>query len=120
MAAPLAVMTAAYEGRMWLAFSDGGGGIGFLFVFSGVVFPATLWFRAFLTNRFLTFTGTISYGLYLLHKIPDDAFKRLHLKDAHPTAAFWLAVAASYLLAIASWNMLEKPFLKLKRFFQSK
>ena len=116
-AAGLAVLTAAYE-AMWLAFSMAvvaSASFVFLALFSG-----NTWFRAFLTNRFLTFTGTISYGLYLLHKIPDDAFKRLHLKDAHPTAAFWLAVAASYLLAIASWNLLEKPFLKLKRFFQSK
>ena len=73
-----------------------------------------------LTNRFLMFTGTISYALYLLHKFPDDAFKRLHWKEAHPIAAFWLAVAASYLLAIASWNFLEKPFLNLKRFFEIK
>jgi peptidoglycan/LPS O-acetylase OafA/YrhL len=63
------------------------------------------------------FTGTISYGLYLLHKIPDDAFKRFHWKEAHPMAAFWAIVVASYLLAIASWNILEKPFLSLNRFF---
>jgi peptidoglycan/LPS O-acetylase OafA/YrhL len=117
VAAALAVTTAAYE-AMWLAFSMavvGSASLVFLALFS-----ANTRFRAFLTNRFLVFTGTISYGLYLLHKIPDDAFKRLHLKDAHPIAAFWLAVVASYLLAIVSWNLLEKPFLKLKRFFQSK
>jgi peptidoglycan/LPS O-acetylase OafA/YrhL len=33
-------------------------------------------------------------------------------------AEFWLAVAASYLLAIASWNLLEKPFLRLKKFLE--
>ena len=117
VAAPLAVTTAAYQ-TMWLAFSMAVvASVSFVYV---ALFSSNTWFRAFLTNRFLTFTGTISYGLYLLHKIPDDAFKRLHLKDAHPMAAFWLVVAASYLLAIVSWNLLEKPFLKLKRFFQAK
>ena len=117
VAAPLAITTAAY-GVMWLTFSMAVmASASFVFL---ALYSTNSWFRALLTNRFLTFTGTISYGLYLLHKIPDDAFKRLHLKDAHPIAAFWLAVAASYLLAIVSWNLLEKPFLKRKRFFQNK
>jgi peptidoglycan/LPS O-acetylase OafA/YrhL len=116
VAAPLAVTTAAYQ-TMWLAFSMAVvASVSFVYV---ALFSGNTWFRAFLTNRFLTFTGTISYGLYLLHKIPDDAFKRLHLKDAHPMAAFWLVVAASYLLAIISWKLLEQPFLKLKRLFQT-
>ena len=58
--------------------------------------------------------------LYLLHKIPDDAFKRLHWKDAHPVAAFWASVLVSYVLAVVSWNLLEKPFLNLERFFETK
>jgi peptidoglycan/LPS O-acetylase OafA/YrhL len=89
------------------------------FVFLAL-YSTNTWFRAFLTNRFLMFTGTISYGLYLLHKIPDDAFKGLHMKESRPIAAFWAAVAVSYLLAIVSWNLLEKPFLKLKKFFEIK
>ena len=32
-----------------------------------------------LTNRFLVYTGTISYGLYLLHKIPFDLAKSFHV-----------------------------------------
>jgi peptidoglycan/LPS O-acetylase OafA/YrhL len=117
IAAPLAIATAAYD-VMWLAFSMAVlASASFVFV---ALFSASTWLRAFLTNRFLVFTGTISYGLYLLHKIPDDALKRLHWKEAHPSAAFWVAVAASYLLAIASWNLLEKPFLGLKKFFEIK
>jgi peptidoglycan/LPS O-acetylase OafA/YrhL len=117
LAAPLAITTAAYD-VMWLAFSMAVlASAAFVFL---ALFSASTWFRAFLTNRFLMFTGTISYGLYLLHKIPDDALKRLHIKEAHPIVGFWAAVVASYLLAIASWNLLEKPFLKLKRFFEIK
>jgi peptidoglycan/LPS O-acetylase OafA/YrhL len=115
VAVPLAVTTAAY-GLLWLAFSMAVlASAAFVFL---ALFSASRWFRGFLTNRFLGFTGTISYGLYMLHKIPDDAFKRFHWKEAHPTAAFWAIVVASYLLAIASWNILEKPYLSLKRFFE--
>jgi peptidoglycan/LPS O-acetylase OafA/YrhL len=84
------------------------------------LFESNTWFRALLTNRFLMFSGTISYGLYLLHKMPDDVFKLLHWKEAHPVAGFWVAVVISYLLAIASWNFLEKPFLGLKESFEIK
>jgi peptidoglycan/LPS O-acetylase OafA/YrhL len=89
------------------------------FVYLGL-FEANRWIRALLTNRFLMFTGTISYALYLLHKIPDDVFKRLHWKEAHPLAAFWAIVAISYLLAIVSRSLVEKRFLNLKRFFETK
>jgi peptidoglycan/LPS O-acetylase OafA/YrhL len=117
IAGSLAIMTATYE-VMWLAFSMAAIASAALVYLA--LFATNTWFRALLTNRFLMFTGTISYGLYLLHKIPDDAFKRLHWKEAHPVAAFWAAVAVSYVLAIVSWKLLEKPFLNLKRFFETK
>jgi peptidoglycan/LPS O-acetylase OafA/YrhL len=114
---PLAIITAAY-GVLWLTQSMAAV-TSAAFVYLGL-FVTNAWFRRLLTNRFLMFTGTISYGLYLLHKIPDDVFKGLHWREAHPIAAFWVIVAASYLIAIASWNFLEKPFLSLKRFFEDK
>jgi peptidoglycan/LPS O-acetylase OafA/YrhL len=114
---PLAITTAAY-GVLWLSLSIAAV-TSAAFVYLGL-FVTNAWFRRLLTNRFLIFTGTISYGLYLLHKIPDDVFKGLHWKDAHPIAAFWGIVAASYLMAIVSWTFLEKPFLNLKRFFEIK
>src|SRR5258708_16275949 len=98
---------------MWLVFSMAVlASASFLYL---ALFEANRWFRAMLTNRFLMFTATISYALYLLHKFPDDAFKRLHWKEARPIAAFCLAVAASYLLAIASCNFLDKPILSLHK-----
>jgi peptidoglycan/LPS O-acetylase OafA/YrhL len=116
-AVPLAITTAAY-GAQWLAFSMAVvASASFVYL---ALFAADNWFRAVLTNRFLMFTGTISYGLYLLHKMPDDVFKLLHWKESHPVAGFWTAVVISYLLAIASWNFLEKPFLGLKKFFEGK
>jgi peptidoglycan/LPS O-acetylase OafA/YrhL len=68
-----------------------------------------------MTNRFLVYTGTISYGLYLLHKLPFDAAQSFHLP---PTPMVMLiCILASYILAALSWKLLEAPFLSLKRFF---
>jgi len=74
------------------------------------------WLQAVLRNRLLMYTGTISYGLYLLHKIPADFVQAVHL-DRHPALILPFIFLASYALAALSWNLLEKPFLNLKRFF---
>jgi len=74
------------------------------------------WFRAVLGNRFLIYTGTISYGIYLLEKIPIDAAQSLHL-DKHPLVVLSVSALATYILASISWNVMEKPFLRLKRLF---
>ena len=116
VAVPAAITTAAY-GVMWVTFSMAAAASA-AFVYLGL-FEANAGFRALLMNRFLIYTGTISYALYLLHKIPDDAFKGLHWKHAHPVWAFWAIVLISYLLAIGSRHLLEKPFLNLKRLFET-
>jgi len=82
------------------------------------LFSTTKWFRAVMTNRFLVYSGTISYGLYLLEKIPGDAAKSFHL-DQFPLLAFSMSIVGTYAIAMLSWNLLEKPFLKLKRFFEA-
>lgn len=76
------------------------------------------WFHTFLTNRFLVYTGIISYGIYLLEKIPPDAAKSFHF-DKQPALLLITSAAATYLAATLSWNFLEKPFLSLKRFFET-
>jgi peptidoglycan/LPS O-acetylase OafA/YrhL len=83
------------------------------------LFSTQKWFRALLTNRFLVYTGVISYGMYLLQKIPVDAAKTIHL-DRHQFLALPLTAATTYAMATLSWNLLEKPFLKLKRYFDAK
>src|SRR5205823_9037221 len=80
------------------------------------LFSTQRWLRLALTNRFLVYTGTISYGLYLLHKIPFDVAQSLHL-ERHPLLTLPITIAGGYALAALSWNFLEKPFLRLKRFF---
>ena len=72
-----------------------------------------------LTNRYLVYTGTISYGLYLLHKIPFGVARTVHW-DRYPLLMVALLLIGCYATAALSWNVLEKPFLKLKRFFEPK
>jgi len=80
------------------------------------IFSKGKWTQSILRNRFLGYTGVVSYGLYLLHKIPFDVIMVLRL-GRNPLLAMFVTVAASYMLAIASWTFLEKPFLRLNQLF---
>jgi peptidoglycan/LPS O-acetylase OafA/YrhL len=83
-------------------------------VYLGLWSPAS-WLQRGLANRGLVYTGTISYGLYLLHRIPFVVLKGHDVR--HPVIAFVAVLGTTYLLASGSWYLLERPFLKLKRFF---
>lgn len=114
--APLAFLTEAFHLR-WIVFSFTAlASVAFVYV---SMFSERKWLRTVMTNRFLIYTGTISYGLYLLHKIPFGMVQVLHL-DRYPNLLLPTIFVASYALAALSWNLLEKPFLSLKRFFGSK
>lgn len=82
------------------------------------LFSRQRWFQKVMRNQFLIYTGIISYGLYLLHKLPFDAEAVFKL-GRHPVVALLMGLLVSYLLATASWFLFEKPFLKFKRFFES-
>jgi len=113
---PFAFVTAAY-GTDWAVYSFTAlASASFVYV---SVFSQLKWLRRIMTNRFLIYTGTISYGLYLLHKIPSGMVEVLHL-DRNPYLPLPVIFVLSYALAALSWNILEKPFLNLKRFFESK
>ena len=115
VAAPLAFVTEAFHAR-WIVFSFTAlASAAFVYV---SLFSKQPWLQRVMTNRFLLYTGTISYGLYLLHKIPFGMVQTLHL-DLHPLLPWPFIVATSYAIAALSWNLLEKPFLNLKRFFES-
>jgi peptidoglycan/LPS O-acetylase OafA/YrhL len=117
IAAPLALITEGMHAR-WIVFTlTALASAAFIYV---AMFSTQKWLQLALTNRFLVYSGTISYGLYLLHKIPYDIAPRLHYLEKHPVLALPIVIAASYAAAILSFNFLEKPFLNLKRFFQSK
>jgi peptidoglycan/LPS O-acetylase OafA/YrhL len=113
---PLAFLTEAFHAR-WIVFSFTAlASAGFVYV---AMFSERKWLKTVMTNRFLVYTGTISYGLYLLHKIPIGMVQVLHL-DRYPYLPLPIILILSYALAALSWNLLEKPFLSLKRFFDSK
>lgn len=114
VASPLALISA---GRVeWLVYSFTAlASVSFVYV---ALFSKQKWVQAVMANRFLVFTGVISYGIYLLEKIPPDAAMSLHL-DHHPVVMLVITAVATYALAILSWNLLEKPFLRLKRYFEA-
>ena len=116
IAAPLAFATEALNAR-WIVFSlTAVASASFVYL---ALFSAQKSLQTALTNRFLVYTGTISYGLYLLHKVPFDVARTFHV-DRDPFRAVPILLVACYATAALSWNLLEKPFLKLKRFFESK
>ncbi|MGC2282700.1 MAG: acyltransferase [Candidatus Acidiferrales bacterium] len=113
IAAPLAFVTEAFDAR-WIVFSFTAlASASFVYV---SWFSEQKWLHAVMTNRVLIYTGTISYGLYLLHKIPFGMVQAAHL-DRRPYLPLPIILVASFALAALSWNLLEKPFLDLKRYF---
>lgn len=115
IAAPLAVLTDMARAR-WIVFSFTALASAALVVLA--LYSNWAWLRSALTNRFIVYTGVISYGLYLIQKIPFDLTQAFHL-DRHPVPALAFSVIASYALAALSWKFLERPFLRLKRFFEA-
>jgi len=115
IASPLALITA--DRVVWLVYS-------FTTLASASFVYLTLtskqrWLQALLANRFLIYSGVISYGIYLLEKIPIDGMRSLHL-DRHPAIVLLGTAATTYLLATLSWNLLEKPVLRLRRLFETR
>jgi peptidoglycan/LPS O-acetylase OafA/YrhL len=115
-AAPLAFLTEAFHAR-WIVFSMSAAASAALVYLS--LYSEDKWLQDVLKVRFIVYSGTISYGLYLLHKIPFDVARSFEL-DKYPIVAAPILLAACYGMAALSWNLFEKPFLKLKRFFESK
>jgi peptidoglycan/LPS O-acetylase OafA/YrhL len=83
---------------------------------------------ALLSNRFLRFSGKYSYGLYLFHGMlrtamdvvmPSGWLTRWTGSDlAGNTLFVGLFIALSYGLALLSWHVWEKRWLKLKNRFE--
>jgi peptidoglycan/LPS O-acetylase OafA/YrhL len=111
-----AFVTESFNAR-WIVFSFTAiASTSFIYV---SLFSPQKWLQAVMANRFLIYSGVVSYGLYLLHKIPFGMVQTLHL-DRRPWLPFPFIFVTSYALAALSWLLLERPFLSLKRFFQSR
>jgi peptidoglycan/LPS O-acetylase OafA/YrhL len=116
IAAPLAFVTEGFQER-WIVFSMSAAASAALVYLA--LYSNRSWVQTALTNRFLVYTGTISYGLYLLHKVPFNWGEAIGL-TAYPAVALPLLLAACYGIATLSWRLLEKPFLRLKGYFEVK
>jgi peptidoglycan/LPS O-acetylase OafA/YrhL len=64
--------------------------------------------------KFLRYSSDISYGVYL-YGWPIQKIIIWQLPSLHPLAVFVLSVLFSYGAGYASWTLVEKPFLRLKR-----
>ena len=115
LAAPLACVTEALNAR-WLVFSlTAVASTSFVYL---SLFSTQKWLQVAMTNKPIVYTGTISYGLYLLLKITFDRAQAFHL-DQYLLLALPLVLVASYAVAVLSLHLLELPFLRLKRFVES-
>jgi peptidoglycan/LPS O-acetylase OafA/YrhL len=74
--------------------------------------------QALLRMRWLTYLGTISYTVYVLHMFAPVVWLRLakHV-PAVAIPAPYAHVALSVLAGALSWHLLEKPLGRLKRWF---
>ncbi|HET9754472.1 MAG TPA: acyltransferase [Myxococcales bacterium] len=83
----------------------------------------------FFQGSVLRFFGKYSYGLYVYHGMLTWWFIEFHVEErldallpGHSLAIAvraLLGVAISLAVAVASYEMFEKPFLRLKRFFEA-
>ncbi|AMV21451.1 acyltransferase family protein [Planctomyces sp. SH-PL14] len=79
------------------------------------------WLARGLSNSFLVLLGQLSYGLYVFHR-PIHKFVLGWNLDGLPAglrsyAEFAATLGLSLLVAGLSWILIEKPMLRLKRYF---
>jgi peptidoglycan/LPS O-acetylase OafA/YrhL len=93
-------------------------------LFSGILFVAVFSKRPLLHSALLTKLGTYTYGLYIWHVLAivilARVFGMIHLSIDTPINAMMFAAAAlclTIMMSVCSYNIYEKPFLRLKRFF---
>jgi peptidoglycan/LPS O-acetylase OafA/YrhL len=85
------------------------------------------WITAAMTWRPLRFFGVYSYGIYIYHGVLMGCLmawfttERLSFNSGNAWIGivphYVLCIAPPTLIAVISYHLLEKPFLKLKRFF---
>lgn len=86
------------------------------FCFIGWVISAksNILFRKILSLKVLSFTGMISYGLYVFHPLCFQLVNRFILTQ-YSAVNFLISFIVTFLIAVLSYYLLELPFLRLKR-----
>jgi peptidoglycan/LPS O-acetylase OafA/YrhL len=69
--------------------------------------------RSFLSTRVLRFMGRVSYSLYLLHATVLYVMFHLFYGFASKTVIFVFYIGASFLLAAISYELIERPSIRL-------
>lgn len=85
--------------------------------------PETALIRRLFQNRLLEFFGKYSYSMYLFHMplvlILTETFWRAKMRGAEIYALLILLVfAGTTIIALLSWNLIEKHALSLKKYFE--
>jgi peptidoglycan/LPS O-acetylase OafA/YrhL len=91
----------------------------FFFLFISVVYSnRSLLFRIF-TNKPIRYLGKISFGLYVFHVIANRIAYSIYYTLNRPMDVwgFFLSLSITILLAILSYELIEKHFLKMKSRF---
>ncbi len=76
-----------------------------------------------LNQKFLIYGGKISYGLYIFHFEMPELFQNYFLSGLNLTAIdnsriiFPVYTIAAVLIAVTSWELIEKPLNQRKRYF---
>jgi peptidoglycan/LPS O-acetylase OafA/YrhL len=74
-----------------------------------------------LENKISLYFGKISYGIYIIHNFMPEMFYKFFARKLPPTddysvkVIYWICL--TLMLSSISWFLIEKPILKMKRYF---
>lgn len=88
----------------------------FCFIGFAITTNENHWLKIFLRNRFFSYAGKISYGLYVYHPL-CFLFVNTHLQLNSIIISFMVSFALCFLIASASFYLLESKFLSFKNKF---
>lgn len=126
-----------HQQLLLLAFDRDFMSIGSLILIDSAVKGSSSRWGSFLGNKWVTYLGKISYGVYLYHLLLPYVFWKVYnygsafLLQKHgwslepltvvlvnPVVSFFLYCILTVGFATASWYLLEQPFNRFKRYFR--
>ena len=105
-------------------FSNFGNSVVFFFI---VIIAANNGFarisKSFLENKVVLYLGSISYGIYLYQAYAPDVYFNTGINQHFPNMKgdadlFIMLFLTAIIIASASWFLIERPLLSLKKYFQ--